>query len=53
MITLPAAAVAMILEHVATCQCRYVADPATTNDVKLIDARCVGSYLVPEPEDPA
>lgn len=36
------------MEHVADCCCRYVASPADTNDVKLIDTRCIAAYLVPE-----
>jgi len=38
----------LILVHVYTCCCRYVADPATTNDVKLIDTRCISAYLTPD-----
>jgi len=38
--------VSIELRHVTTCCCRYVADPATTDDVKLIDARCIAVYHV-------
>ena len=40
--------VVMVMVHVRDCCCRYVASPLDTNDVKLIDVRCIQSYAVPE-----
>lgn len=48
MIELAVEDVSIIMEHVGTCCCKYVADPITTNDVKLIDTRCISAYAVPD-----
>jgi hypothetical protein len=40
--------VSLQLEHVATCQCAYrPVVPGSTEDVKMIDARCIAAYLTP------
>lgn len=43
---LPVAEVSIKMEHVDSCCCRYTMDSKTTEDVKLIDTRCIGSFLV-------
>lgn len=51
MTTYAPADVSLLLTHVATCLCRYAI--VDGEDVKVIDARCISAYLVPDPKDPA
>lgn len=52
----PATEASLQLDHVEDCRCHYTDDG--DNTLKLIDARCISAYLVPEqdgiayPEDP-
>lgn len=45
----PAAEGAIIMLHVSGCKCCYAMDPETTNDVKMLDARCIEKFSIPIP----
>lgn len=46
MIALKPGDVSLTLDHVPTCQCRYVIVDGV--DVKMIDVRCISAYVVPD-----
>jgi hypothetical protein len=46
----PAAEASLQLEHVKDCCCYRITVNDGRDDVKMIDARCIAAYLVPEEE---